>query len=55
MDDNLKTVFSKIDLDHGGYIDKQEFDKTMLEILGSLMLQLEGKPVAIQNSRVIDS
>lgn len=54
MDSVLKTVFSKIDLDHGGTVTKPEFDKTMLEVLGSLMLQLDGKPIAINNSSIID-
>ncbi|CAM6087385.1 unnamed protein product [Calypogeia fissa] len=54
MDSVMKTVFSKIDLNHEETVSKQEFDKTMLEALGSLMLQLEGKPIAINNSRILE-
>lgn len=53
MDGVLKTVFSKIKME-GGLINRHDFDKTMKEVLGSLMLQLEGKPITIKNSSVVD-
>ena len=53
MDNVVNEAFKMIDEDATGRVDKDQFNKCMLEVLGALMLQLEGKPIGVKSSAVI--
>jgi len=53
MDNVVNEAFQVIDADTGGNVDRPEFDKCLLEVLGSIMLQLQGKPIGIKSSGVV--
>lgn len=53
MDDVVNEAFKVIDSDQGSTVDKPGFDKAMLEVLGSIMLQLQGKPIGVRTSGVL--
>lgn len=53
MDGVVNEAFKMIDGDSAGRVDKPEFDKCMLEVLGGIMLQLEGKPIGVTSSAVV--
>ncbi|KAG6543241.1 hypothetical protein Mapa_015492 [Marchantia paleacea] len=54
VDDVLQQIFAKFNLDDGESIGQEDFEKCMMEVLGSLMLQLEGKPISIKSSKIVD-
>lgn len=54
VDDVLQQIFEKFNLDDGESISQEDFEKCMMEVLGSLMLQLEGKPISIKSSKIVD-
>lgn len=49
VNDALKLV----NADDGKIVDEAEFKKTLTEILGSLMLQLEGNPISVSSNSVV--
>ncbi|XP_008807581.1 uncharacterized protein LOC103719885 [Phoenix dactylifera] len=49
VNDSLKMV----NADDGKIVDEAEFKKTLTEILGSLMLQLEGNPISVSSNSVV--
>lgn len=53
MDATVNEAFKLIDDDATGRVDKPGFDKCMLEVLGGIMLQLEGKPIGVKSSAVV--
>lgn len=53
MDTTVNEAFKLIDDDATGRVDKPGFDKCMLEVLGGVMLQLEGKPIGVKSSAVV--
>ncbi|MCO5606883.1 hypothetical protein L7F22_061074 [Adiantum nelumboides] len=50
MDHVVGESMKLVDAEKGGFVDKDEFSKCMLEVLGGIMLQLEGKSIAISLS-----
>lgn len=53
MDTVVNESFKMIDGDANGRVDKEGFDKSMLEVLGGIMLQLEGQPIGVKSSAVV--
>lgn len=53
MDSVVDEAFKMIDEDAKGRVEKPEFDKCMLEVLGGVMLQLQGKPIGVSSSAVV--
>lgn len=53
MDSIVDEAFKMIDEDAKGRVEKHEFDKCMLEVLGGVMLQLQGKPIGVSSSAVV--
>lgn len=55
MDRVVSEIFKMVKADEGGVLKQNEFNKLVLEILGSLMLQLEGNPISVSSDAVIKS
>jgi len=53
MDYVVNEAFKVLDADAGGSVDRQDFDKSLLEVIGSIMLQLSGKPIGVQSSGIV--
>ncbi|XP_077231391.1 calcium-binding EF-hand family protein [Tasmannia lanceolata] len=53
MDQVVGDVLKMVDADDGKTVDEDEFKKLMKEILGSIMLQLEGNPISISSNSVV--
>lgn len=53
MDSVVNECFKMIDGDAAGRVNREEFNKSMLEVLGGVMLQLEGKPIGVKSSAVV--
>ncbi|CAO2813845.1 unnamed protein product [Amaranthus hypochondriacus] len=53
MDKVINEVLKMVDADDGKLVREDEFKKLLLEILGSIMLQLEGNPVSISTNSVV--
>lgn len=53
MDTVVNEAFTVLDADAGGSVDRQDFDKSLLEVIGSIMLQLSGKPIGVQSSGIV--
>ncbi|KAL2649334.1 hypothetical protein R1flu_017462 [Riccia fluitans] len=53
VDEVLVEIFNKSDFDNGERVNKEKFQKCIKQILGSVMLHLEGKPVTIKSSKVV--
>ncbi|TXG64721.1 hypothetical protein EZV62_011715 [Acer yangbiense] len=53
MDKVVSEVFKMVNCDDGKIIKEDEFKKILLEILGSIMLQLEGNPISISSNSVV--
>lgn len=53
MDKVINEVFKMVDADDGKLVKEEEFKKLLLEILGSIMLQLEGNPVSVSTNTVV--
>ncbi|KAH7574935.1 hypothetical protein ACOSP7_005738 [Xanthoceras sorbifolium] len=53
MDKVVGEVFKMINADDGKIIKEDEFKKLLTEILGSIMLQLEGNPISISSNSVV--
>ncbi|KAF8045836.1 hypothetical protein N665_4348s0003 [Sinapis alba] len=53
MDDMITEALKMVNGDDGKMVKEEEFKKTMAEILGSIMLQLEGKPISVSSNSVV--
>ncbi|KAK6805912.1 hypothetical protein RDI58_003697 [Solanum bulbocastanum] len=53
MDKVIQEVCKMLDADDGKMVKEEEFKKLLTEILGSMMLQLEGNPVSVSTNSVV--
>lgn len=53
MDNVINEVFKMVDANDGKLVKEEEFKRLLLEILGSIMLQLEGNPVSVSTNSVV--
>lgn len=53
MDKVIGEVFKLVSADDAKLVKEEEFKKTLTEILGSIMLQLEGNPIAVASNSVV--
>ena len=53
MDKLLVGVFKMVDPDDRKAVKEDEFKKLLTEILGAVMLQLEGNPISVSSSSVV--
>ncbi|XP_038886820.1 uncharacterized protein LOC120077051 isoform X2 [Benincasa hispida] len=53
MDKLLLDVFKMVDADDGKAVKEDEFKKLLTEILGAVMLQLEGNPISVSSNSVV--
>ncbi|GLJ13681.1 hypothetical protein SUGI_0218090 [Cryptomeria japonica] len=55
MDEIISEVFKMVRADEGGVLNENEFNKLMLEILATMMLQLEGNSIRVSSVEVVNS
>lgn len=53
MDKVIGEVFKMISADDGKMVKDDEFKEILTEILGSIMLQLEGNPISVFSNSVV--
>ncbi|KFK30475.1 hypothetical protein AALP_AA7G265800 [Arabis alpina] len=53
MDNMIMEALKMVNGDDGKMLKEEEFKKTMAEILGSIMLQLEGSPISVSSNSVV--
>lgn len=53
VDKVVNDVFKMVNADDGNLVTDDEFKKIMKEILGSIMLQLEGNPISVSSNSVV--
>ncbi|KAG1361897.1 hypothetical protein COCNU_10G001160 [Cocos nucifera] len=53
VDDIVNDAFKMVNADDGKIVDEAEFKKTLTEILGSLMLRLEGNSISVSSNSVV--
>lgn len=53
MDRVVEEAFRMMDADDGKVVKEEEFKNILTEILGSLMLQLEGNPISVSSNSVV--
>ncbi|KAK3028632.1 hypothetical protein RJ639_037812 [Escallonia herrerae] len=53
MDKVIADVAKMLDADDGKIVEEEEFKKLLTEIMGSIMLQLEGNPVSVSTNSVV--
>lgn len=53
MDKVIGEVFKMVNADDGKLVKEDEFKKLLTEILGSIMLQLEGNPISVSTNSVV--
>ncbi|MBA0619875.1 hypothetical protein Godav_005668 [Gossypium davidsonii] len=53
MDKVVADLLNRIDADDGKMIKEDEFKKLLTEIMGSIMLQLEGNPISVSSNSVV--
>lgn len=53
MDKITSAALKMADADNGKSVKEEEFKKILTEILGSIMLQLEGNPVSVSTNSVV--
>ena len=53
MDKVVGDVFKMVSADDGKTVRDDEFKKILTEILGSIMLQLEGNPISVSSDSVV--
>lgn len=53
MDKIINDVFKMVRADDGKLMKEEEFKKVLLEILGSIMLQLQGNPISVSINSVV--
>lgn len=49
----MNEAFKIVNADDGKIVDEAEFKKTLTEILGSVMLQLDGNPISVSSNSVV--
>ncbi|GAB2225235.1 hypothetical protein Droror1_Dr00006026 [Drosera rotundifolia] len=49
----ISNVFKMVNADNGKLVKEEEFKKLLTEILGSIMLQLEGNPISVSSNSVV--
>ncbi|XP_020530942.1 uncharacterized protein LOC18447103 isoform X1 [Amborella trichopoda] len=54
VDEVVNEVFKMVKADEAGSCNEAEFNKLILEILGDIMLQLEGNPVTVSSNAVVN-
>lgn len=55
IDGVVSEIFKMVEADEGGVLKQNEFNKLLLQILGSLMLQLEGNPITVSSNALVKS
>ncbi|WVZ02135.1 hypothetical protein V8G54_022941 [Vigna mungo] len=53
MDKVIGVVFKLVNADEAKMVKEEEFKKVLTEILGSIMLQLEGSPISVSSNSVV--
>ncbi|XP_009337926.2 uncharacterized protein LOC103930325 isoform X2 [Pyrus x bretschneideri] len=53
MDKVVQDAFNMVNADDGKLLKEDEFKKLLTEILGSIMLQLEGNPISVHSNSVV--
>lgn len=53
MDKVVNEVFKMVNAEDSSVVAQDEFKKIMMEILGSIVLQLEGNPISISSNSVV--
>ncbi|XP_071935343.1 uncharacterized protein [Coffea arabica] len=53
IDNIINEAFKMLDADDGKLVKEDEFKKLLTEILGSIMLQLEGNPLSVSTNSVV--
>lgn len=53
MDKIIIEACKMLDADDGKMVKEEEFKKLLTEVLGSMMLQLEGNPVSVATNSVV--
>lgn len=53
MDKVIEDGFKMVNADDGKMVKEDEFKKLLTEILGSIMLQLEGNPISVSTNSVV--
>lgn len=53
VDAVVNEAFKMVQADDGKIVDEAEFKQALTEILGSIMLQLEGTPIFISSNTVV--
>lgn len=53
MDKVVQDAFNLVNADDGKLLKEDEFKKILTEILGSIMLQLEGNPISVYSNSVV--
>ncbi|XP_071930654.1 uncharacterized protein [Coffea arabica] len=53
IDKIINEAFKMLDADEGKLVKEDEFKKLLTEILGSIMLQLEGNPISVSTNSVV--
>uniref|UniRef100_A0A5K1GL95 Uncharacterized protein n=6 Tax=Nymphaea colorata TaxID=210225 RepID=A0A5K1GL95_9MAGN len=54
MDAITGEVFKMVKAEEGSTLNQEEFNQLMLEIISSIMLQLEGNPVTVSSNAVVN-
>ncbi|XP_057813381.1 uncharacterized protein LOC131027362 [Cryptomeria japonica] len=55
MDEVISEVFKMVRAGEGGVLNENEYNKLMLQVLGSIMLQLEGNSIHVSSVEVVSS
>ena len=53
VDAVVNEAFKMAKADYGKLVDEDEFKKLLTEILGAIMLQLDGNPIAVSTNTVV--
>lgn len=53
MDQVISESCKTFDVDDGKHVKEDEFNKIVTELLGSIMLQLEGNPISVSTNSVV--
>eukprot|EP01018_Ginkgo_biloba_P039391 Gb_01411 [translate_table: standard] len=53
MDRVVSEIFKMVEADEDRVLNQKEFNKLMLEILGSIILQLQGNPISVSSNAVV--
>jgi hypothetical protein len=53
VDDVVNEAFKMVKADDGKAVEEAEFKKLLTEILGAIMLQLDGNPISVSTNTVV--